>query len=88
MAPLASIRRRRLERCRADLASPDLRRQSIRSIAARWGFTGATAFSRAFRAAYDITPNDYRAGALESADAHKAGKAVSPRPAAGPSPKE
>ena len=84
----ASIRRRRLERCRADLASSDLRRQSIQTIAARWGFTSATAFSRSFRTAYDITPNDYRAHALKSADAREAEKAISPRSAANPSSKE
>ncbi|KAB1976730.1 AraC-like ligand-binding domain-containing protein [Streptomyces triticiradicis] len=61
-----SIRRRRLEHCRADLACPDLRQQPIQTIAARWGFTSATAFSRAFRAAYDTTPNDYRADVLRS----------------------
>ncbi|MFI0923360.1 helix-turn-helix domain-containing protein [Streptomyces sp. NPDC021012] len=65
----AMIRRRRLERCRADLARPDLRQQHIQTIAARWGFTSTTAFSRTFRTAYDITPRDYRANALIHADA-------------------
>jgi AraC-like DNA-binding protein len=64
----ATIRRRRLERCRADLARPDLRQQLIQTIAARWGFTSTTAFSRTFRTAYDITPRDYRADALTRAD--------------------
>jgi len=64
----ATIRRRRLERCRADLARPDLRQQLIQTIAARWGFTSTTAFSRTFRTAYDITPRDYRADALKHAD--------------------
>ncbi|MEV5607337.1 helix-turn-helix domain-containing protein [Streptomyces sp. NPDC052225] len=61
----ATIRRRRLEHCRADLARPDLRRQPVQSIAARWGFTGAAAFSRTFRAAYGLSPRDYRAQALQ-----------------------
>ncbi|MFC4912020.1 helix-turn-helix domain-containing protein [Actinomadura gamaensis] len=60
----ASVRRRRLERCRADLASPRLRDQPVQAIAARWGFTNATAFSRTFRAAYGIAPGDYRHRAL------------------------
>ncbi|MFD5191677.1 helix-turn-helix domain-containing protein [Streptomyces sp. NPDC058357] len=64
----ATIRRRRLERCRADLARPDLRQQLIQTIAARWGFTSTTSFSRTFRTAYDITPRDYRADALTRAD--------------------
>ncbi|MFI0899919.1 helix-turn-helix domain-containing protein [Streptomyces sp. NPDC020983] len=62
----ASIRRRRLERCRADLARPQLRRHPVHVIAARWGFPNAAAFSRAFRAAYGTTPQAYRAAAAES----------------------
>lgn len=56
----ATIRTRRLERCRADLASPELRGRSIQAIAARWGFTDAASFSRAFRTAYRTTPSAYR----------------------------
>ncbi|GGP33124.1 helix-turn-helix domain-containing protein [Streptomyces melanogenes] len=56
-----SIRRRRLARCHADLARPELGHQSVQAIAARWGFVGATAFSRAFREAYGITPTEHRA---------------------------
>ncbi|MBO1330769.1 helix-turn-helix domain-containing protein [Streptomyces sp. VRA16 Mangrove soil] len=64
----ATIRRRRLERCRDDLARPEMSREPIQLIAARWGFASATAFSRTFRAAYGITPHDYRAHALQHAD--------------------
>ncbi|MEV8631905.1 helix-turn-helix domain-containing protein [Streptosporangium sp. NPDC051023] len=60
----ASIRRRRLERCRADLASEPLRDQPVQMIAARWGFPHASSFSRAFRTAYGTTPHDYRYQAL------------------------
>ncbi|WP_405879310.1 helix-turn-helix domain-containing protein [Streptomyces sp. NBC_01136] len=56
----ASIRQRRLERCRADLADPELRKESVQAVAARWGFTSATVFSRTFRAAYGTTPTQYR----------------------------
>ncbi|MGW5350459.1 cupin domain-containing protein [Streptomyces sp. NPDC004031] len=62
----ASIRRRRLERCRADLARPQLRRHPVHVIGARWGFGNAAAFSRAFRAAYGTTPQAYRAAAAQS----------------------
>jgi AraC-like DNA-binding protein len=62
----ASIRRRRLERCRADLARPQLRRHPVHVIAARWGFPNAPAFSRAFRAAYGTTPQAYRAAAAQA----------------------
>jgi AraC-like DNA-binding protein len=50
------IRQRRLERCRHDLADPQMRSRPIHSIAARWGFTDGAHFSRVFRAAYGISP--------------------------------
>ncbi|MFJ8644918.1 helix-turn-helix domain-containing protein [Streptomyces sp. NPDC093546] len=61
----AYIRRGRLERARADLACPGLRGRPVQVIAARWGFASATAFSRAFREAYGVTPTEHRASALE-----------------------
>ncbi|MFF4865718.1 helix-turn-helix domain-containing protein [Streptomyces sp. NPDC001231] len=54
------IRERRLERCRRDLANPQLGSRPIHAIATRWGFTSAAHFSRAFRAAYGMPPGDYR----------------------------
>ncbi|TDC98438.1 helix-turn-helix domain-containing protein [Actinomadura sp. 7K507] len=54
------IRRRRLERARRDLADPALHDHPVRQIAARWGFSHPAVFSRAFRAAYDISPSEYR----------------------------
>ncbi|MER7706808.1 helix-turn-helix domain-containing protein [Kitasatospora sp. NPDC097605] len=54
------IRRCRLERCRHDLADPRLHRRPVHAIAARWGFTDAANFSRAFRAAYGLPPGEYR----------------------------
>ncbi|MFB7462776.1 helix-turn-helix domain-containing protein [Streptomyces sp. NPDC056224] len=62
----ASIRRRRLERCRADLTDPRMRRRSISAIAARWGFLRPADFSRAFRAAYGVTPRELRQAAPRS----------------------
>ncbi|PWJ06900.1 AraC family transcriptional regulator [Streptomyces sp. NWU49] len=59
-APAAWVRHRRLERCRRDLADPRLRGRSVRSIAARWGFTDPATFSRVFRRAYGMTPTDHR----------------------------
>lgn len=59
----ASIRRRRLERCRADLSRPELLGRPIHTIAARWGFANAAVFSRAFREAYGISPSEQRARA-------------------------
>ena len=57
----ASIRRRRLERCRRDLLDPDLSDRPVSAIGARWGFPDAATFSRAFRAAYGLPPGEYRA---------------------------
>ncbi|KAB2340001.1 helix-turn-helix domain-containing protein [Actinomadura rudentiformis] len=54
------IRARRLERCKRDLSDPQLAGQPINVIAARWGFTHAAHFTRAFRSTYGLTPNEYR----------------------------
>ncbi|MEU5884369.1 helix-turn-helix domain-containing protein [Spirillospora sp. NPDC047279] len=54
------IRRRRLEHCRRDLADPRLAAGTIAEIAARWGFTSSAHFSQAFRAAYGLSPRQFR----------------------------
>ncbi|MEZ2389217.1 helix-turn-helix domain-containing protein [bacterium RCC_150] len=56
----ASIRQRRLERCRRDLRDPVLADRPVTAIAARWGFTDAAHFSRIFRAAFGNSPTGYR----------------------------
>nr|WP_237281894.1 helix-turn-helix domain-containing protein [Streptomyces griseochromogenes] len=58
----AWIRLRRLEAARRELTDPALRALPIHGIAARWGFLRAADFSRAFRNAYGLAPNDYRRG--------------------------
>ncbi|GHF30424.1 helix-turn-helix domain-containing protein [Streptomyces griseoluteus] len=66
----AWIRERRLEHCRRDLTDPLRGRQPVRAVAARWGFTDPASFSRAFRGAYGLSPQEYRrqwlAGELSS----------------------
>ncbi|MFE9635776.1 helix-turn-helix domain-containing protein [Streptomyces sp. NPDC006463] len=57
----AYIRQGRLERARADLGSPESSSHPVQAIAARWGFSSATVFSRTFRDAYGMTPSEYRA---------------------------
>jgi AraC-like DNA-binding protein len=57
----ASIRHRRLERCRQDLLDPGLLNRPVSAVGARWGFHDAAVFSRAFRAAYGVPPSEYRA---------------------------
>ncbi|MGE7389613.1 helix-turn-helix domain-containing protein [Streptomyces sp. NPDC004126] len=66
----AYIRRSRLERARADLARAELSGHPVQAIAARWGFTSATGFSRAFREAYGITPTEHRASCLGAPRQH------------------
>lgn len=57
----ASIRERRLERCRRDLRDPVLADRPVTAIAARWGFLDSAHFSRVFRAAFGESPTGYRA---------------------------
>ena len=54
------IRRRRLEGCRRDLSDPALASRPVAAIAARWGFSSAGDFSRAFRAVHGLPPSEYR----------------------------
>ncbi len=58
------VKARRLERCRAELASPAHANASISDICFRWGFNGSAHFSRAFREAYGISPRDYRRASI------------------------
>lgn len=54
------IRRQRLERCATDLTDPRLINRTVADVGARWGFQNATAFNRAFKAAYGIPPGEHR----------------------------
>jgi AraC-like DNA-binding protein len=69
----AWIRRRRLERCRADLLDPAMRSWPVGAIGARWGLANAGAFSRAFRAEYGAPPGEYRLTSLAAAEPSAAG---------------
>jgi AraC-like DNA-binding protein len=62
------IRQRRLECCRRDLSDPALASRPVAAIAARWGFSSAADFSRAFRAAHGLPPSDYRRSARDVKD--------------------
>jgi AraC-like DNA-binding protein len=56
----AWIRRRRLERCRRDLADPALCGMPVSAVAARWGIPDSAHFSRLFRRTYGLPPAEYR----------------------------
>jgi AraC-like DNA-binding protein len=55
------VRARRLDRCRQDLSDPRLRQRPVHVIGIRWGLSDSAHFSRVFKAAFGLTPNDYRA---------------------------
>ncbi|MEU5960766.1 helix-turn-helix domain-containing protein [Micromonospora parva] len=61
------IRDLRLGRCQRDLTDPALRNQPVQTIAARWGFPHKAHFSRAFKAAYGMTPQEHRDNASDLA---------------------
>jgi AraC-like DNA-binding protein len=54
------IKQRRLEWCRRDLLDSSLGNLPVSTIAARRGLTSPAHFSRAFRAAYGVSPTEYR----------------------------
>lgn len=62
------VRALRLAGCRRDLADPALADLSIGAVAARWGITDSAKFSRIFRAAYGLSPREYRVCPAADAD--------------------
>jgi AraC-like DNA-binding protein len=50
----------RLEGARGELSDPGSRDRPIALVARHWGFTDPSHFSRRFRAAFDMTPRDWR----------------------------
>ncbi|MFG3492721.1 helix-turn-helix domain-containing protein [Streptomyces sp. NPDC047972] len=55
------IRQRRLEECGRELAGRGRTAPTVSAVAQRWGFVSPAHFSRAFRAAYGVTPSEWRA---------------------------
>ncbi|MGW9136943.1 helix-turn-helix domain-containing protein [Streptomyces sp. NPDC055681] len=62
------IRLRRLEACRYELGRSPRRRLAVAAVAHRWGFASASHFSRVFRAAYGMSPSEWRASAWADSD--------------------
>ncbi|MFI2642336.1 helix-turn-helix domain-containing protein [Streptomyces sp. NPDC018610] len=54
------IQRRRLRECRRELAHQAASDRTIAAVARRWGFASAAHFSRVFRAAYGMSPAEWR----------------------------
>lgn len=63
------ILERRLQACAADLSSPQHRLRTITEIAVRHGFGSSSHFSRAFRARFGMTPQQWRRAGLALDDA-------------------
>ncbi|MFF9391528.1 AraC family transcriptional regulator [Streptomyces griseoluteus] len=63
----AQIRRLRMEAVRCDLADPAQRTTAIHTIAARWGIPRVSDLTRSFRAAYGLSPKEYRLQVLVGA---------------------
>ncbi|MFJ9607950.1 helix-turn-helix domain-containing protein [Kitasatospora sp. NPDC101176] len=55
------VQRRRLEACAEELARRGRTAPTVSSVAQRWGFVNPAHFSRAFRAAYGVSPREWRA---------------------------
>ncbi|MFD2767169.1 helix-turn-helix domain-containing protein [Micromonospora eburnea] len=68
----AGIRRRRLDRCRRDLADPALSGLAVGTVGGRWGLPDSAHFSRLFRAAFGVPPSDYRRMSLNPVAASQA----------------
>jgi AraC-like DNA-binding protein len=62
----AHIRARRLAMCRRDLEGSTLAARQIGEIASHWGFPDASHFSKVFRAAYGVSPREWRERARAS----------------------
>jgi AraC-like DNA-binding protein len=66
----AWVRTRRLEAARRELAGLGAAHRSIAAVAARWGFTSPSHFSRTFRDTYGMSPVQWRNAAAETAAGH------------------
>ena len=56
----AWVRTQRLEACRDELRLASSRHLTIAAVARRWGFRDSSSFGRVFRAAYGVSPREWR----------------------------
>ncbi len=59
----ATIQEQRLDACRRELRDPRHAHQAVATIGRRWGFVDPSHFGRVFRAAFDLTPTEWRRSA-------------------------
>ncbi|MEW2287815.1 helix-turn-helix domain-containing protein [Streptomyces sp. NPDC047841] len=78
------IQRRRLQRCRRELARQGSAAMTISAIARQSGFSSAAHFSRAFRRMYGMSPAEWREKALLDGEPTPAGGAAAHRAGAEP----
>jgi AraC-like DNA-binding protein len=72
------IQSRRLARCRQALANPLQQHRTIGEIAYGWGFSDMTHFGRRFKAAYNLSPSDFRSHCRQPASNDRAGQIAKP----------
>ncbi|KPI12831.1 transcriptional regulator with only HTH domain, AraC family [Actinobacteria bacterium OV450] len=60
------IHRERLDRCRRELARPSGSAPNVSAVAQRWGFVNPSHFSRAFRAAYGMSPREWQSSTRQA----------------------
>ena len=58
----------RLERCYGELRGADSRRVKIADVAASWGFTDASSFSRRFRSRFGVSPSEILGTAFDQTE--------------------
>ncbi|WP_280717756.1 helix-turn-helix domain-containing protein [Kitasatospora sp. MAP5-34] len=72
------IQQCRLEACARELARRSRTAPTVSAVAQRWGFVNPAHFSRAFRAAYGMSPSDWRARRTSEGAAGPPGRACPP----------
>ncbi|MFC7844379.1 helix-turn-helix domain-containing protein [Streptomyces sp. NPDC057382] len=80
------IRTQRLERCRRDLLGPGTADRGVAAVARHWGFVSPSHFSRAFRAAYGMTPREWQRQGLPGTGSTTEGRPDTGGGAVRPSP--
>ncbi|MET9476477.1 helix-turn-helix domain-containing protein [Streptomyces sp. NPDC002922] len=58
------ILQQRLERCRRDLPRVTAMLPTVAAVSRRWGFVSPSHFSRVFRAAYGMSPREWKMAEL------------------------